>query len=602
MSDIIIVSLVYGLPAFFVLIRNLLWDLYFWEIKEYRLDRVSTHVLWDQDEKNRRLENTLLKYIALALLTLVFITPFFALMGLFLAFFIWFTEFSDAIYRFRRGTLKKFSVKSPRNILVAGIFITLISVIFIGLVFPFADLRNEAGDEQTTFGIIAEDLFTNADAGTTDTFPDVYILLTFLAIIGLLLDIASPIIIGVLVWLTSPIAIIRRMLKIRQAKQYHQQVKHNLEIIGITGSQGKTTTKELIYEVLRDSFKVAKTPENNNTDFGIARAFLSNVKKDTNIFIAEMGAYRIGEIKKMAEAFPPTTSIVTAMDTQHIGLFGSQENLYKAKSEIVMHMAEGGTAIVNGDNPGCRAVTKKFDGELHFFTTQHATAQAFFKAHNISDNSKISVHIAKEVKIQGHGLSFTYVHGDVSQKITLDNAPKHLVSNILIAVIVAHQNDVPLEEIAKRLKDMDLSLPRLQIDTGDNYTLVINDSYSSSEKGFLAAVEFMHDVDFKNLPDLKDTVKGRNIIITKGIFELGSSKSMIYKRMVKQIADKVDLVFSTDPVLRKYFKLHGVEVKSFTDYKDLLYQYRGISRPGDVVLLEGKLHPAVIKELISDKN
>ncbi len=150
---------------------------------------------------------------------------------------------------------------------------------------------------------------------------------------------------GVLV--SSVFALLKRRAIVERAKRHLERTR--TIVIGITGSYGKTTTKENLYEMLSRKFSTARTDGNFNTDVGVALSILKNVKKDTRYFIAEMGAYRRGEIEKICSFTNPAFGILTGIGNQHLDLFGSRENLIHAKKELLEALPANGRAYVNAE-------------------------------------------------------------------------------------------------------------------------------------------------------------------------------------------------------------------------------------------------------------
>lgn len=133
---------------------------------------------------------------------------------------------------------------------------------------------------------------------------------------------------------------------INKTQEKLNRLKH-LKVIAITGSYGKTSTKDILYTLLWKKFRVVKTPKSFNTPLGIAQTILEDVKENTDILIAEIGAYKKGEIANIAKLIKPQIGIITAIGPQHLDRFGSLENIRKAKYELVENLSSDGTAILN---------------------------------------------------------------------------------------------------------------------------------------------------------------------------------------------------------------------------------------------------------------
>ena len=151
-----------------------------------------------------------------------------------------------------------------------------------------------------------------------------------------------------------------------------------------------------------------------------------------------------------------------------------------------------------------------------------------------------------------------------------------------------------LDLISERFEKLVFSLPRLQFDTGDNDTIILNDSYSSSRKGFILAV---------NEATKKKTSNSKLIVITKGTLELGGEKKKIYAELAYECAGKIDILITTDTTLSKAFKASNsnLVIENARSLDKILMSTRNYIQPGDVVLIEGRVEPQILKELVSDK-
>ncbi|GAI48689.1 unnamed protein product, partial [marine sediment metagenome] len=142
----------------------------------------------------------------------------------------------------------------------------------------------------------------------------------------------------------------------------------NLLVVGITGSYGKTSTKEFLATVLSKRFNVLKTKEHQNSEIGISRCILNELKPEHKVFIVEMGAYGKGGIKLLCDIAKPKIGILTGMNEQHLALFGSQENIIKTKYELIENLPSDGMAIFNGNNKYCSELYGKTNISLKKIT------------------------------------------------------------------------------------------------------------------------------------------------------------------------------------------------------------------------------------------
>jgi len=167
--------------------------------------------------------------------------------------------------------------------------------------------------------------------------------------------------------------------------------------IGITGSYGKTTTKEHLYQILSTRFKVAKTEENMNTDVGVALSVIKNLKPDTQFFIVEMGAYKKGEVKTICDFIKPKIGIITAIGNQHLALFGSQENLIAAKKELLNSLPSSGHAYVNAETVGFQKLTNNLRCQIVPFYPSQTKVEELV-AFNLGIGKKDIADVVKKFK------------------------------------------------------------------------------------------------------------------------------------------------------------------------------------------------------------
>jgi UDP-N-acetylmuramoyl-tripeptide--D-alanyl-D-alanine ligase len=273
--------------------------------------------------------------------------------------------------------------------------------------------------------------------------------------------------------------------------------------IGITGSYGKTTVKNILAAMLSKKYKVLATPASFNTPMGIAKC-VNGSGADYEVFIAEMGARKAGDIAELCELVKPNYSLLTGVCGQHIESFGSVENVLAAKSEIV-----GGT-----DGPvfvGKDENTAKIVGENVTFV-----GESWYK----------------NVRCTADGTSFVLVAGGKETPIFTRLLGAHTAKNIALAAALALQLGVSLEEIAEACKELDYIPHRLQVLHGENGVTVLDDSYNANIEGASRALEVLQ------------LFPGKKIVVTPGIVELGILEEEVNARLGSMLveADHVILV------------------------------------------------------------
>ncbi len=389
------------------------------------------------------------------------------------------------------------------------------------------------------------------------------------AIVFVLSPLISLLFVVASVLLTRPLAYARRTKMINQALSLIKS-RPDLVSVGISGSYGKTSTKEFLFQMLSTKYKVAKTDENKNTDVGVAQSILQNLKLDTKYFIAEVGAYKQGEVAKATKVFMPQNAIITAFGNQHLDLYGSRENLIKTEGEILEFLPEKGTAYINADI-------------LSFPHTSKRTKARVVSFSAASDKGDI---VASEVGMDSQKvLTAKIKYQDSNFTVATNLLGTHNISNILPCIAFCLDNGMTRAEVTAAVKNL-IQIPgKMSVNKGLNGSTVLNDSSNSSVDGFVAAVNTVADQGYK-----------KNIIISKGIIELGKEKESSYKKLISTIVDRPMQLYTTD----KLFKKHGSsnQVQYFSSEKAILAQIKKNSNAKTLILLEGKFTPSLVREVI----
>jgi UDP-N-acetylmuramoyl-tripeptide--D-alanyl-D-alanine ligase len=312
-------------------------------------------------------------------------------------------------------------------------------------------------------------------------------------------------------------------------------------VIGITGSVGKTSTKELLAHVLETKFSVERTQGNDNSEIGVALAAL-RIPLDTQFFIVEMGAYRRGEIKAICDIVRPKIGIITAIGDQHLSLFGSLENLRKTKFELIDALPQDGLRLVSGE-------------DFHLTEASH-------------------------IEMSRENISFTYK----GEKFTVPILGKSRVSNLLAVIKVGEYLGIPLRQIAHALESIapDLLYPKLYL--AKKGGTIIDDTHNSSHESFLSVIDY--------LSVWEGYIK---IVVTPGMIELGSRAREDHLRVGQALAS-VDKVFVTNP---NFFEELNTSKNAIlvVDHYVLLQKLEEFLSPKTVILFEGRMPKNVLDAL-----
>ena len=307
--------------------KSALFWIYLWQLKAYHVGRFMDHF---RTYKGRKALFNLFSILKVALLCLSFLFQNYFFYFFLLVFVLYIVELLLFVKNIIFG-----GIKTPIFTLKA-IFLTLFSIVFI--IFYLFLVKNylEKASLQTFF--------------------------TYL----LVFDILSPIIISFIVLIFQPFFVMARNRILRKAKKkisqfLSAQAGKSLTVIAITGSYGKTSTKEFLAAILSQKFNVLATQEHKNSEIGIAQTILNNLTINHDVFIVEMGAYNKGGIKLLCDIVKPKIGIVTGVNEQHLATFGSMKNLLSAEGgrELLERLPKKGLLVVNGDNKYCLDLYKK---------------------------------------------------------------------------------------------------------------------------------------------------------------------------------------------------------------------------------------------------
>lgn len=594
-------------PYFLVFIKNLIADLYLWQVKEYRLDRIWSH--WFKDRaKGTRNEVLISAKLAIATTTVFFLIAPSAsvlLIGLILGFLIYWAEGFSFLQVLISGKFLRPSIKSIRNLIIGLLNICLVFI----LAYIFLNWLGAFNISNAPVNLYISDNFSFTQSlpkvisGVT-IFPIEFLILIYITLAGILLELVSPIITGLGVLITFPIALLKRAYLINKAKSKYANLK-TIRTVAVTGSYGKSTTKELIYQLLSKKFKVVKTQKNNNTDIGIAQTILKDIKKNTEIFIAEMGAYKIEEISDICRIAPPDIAIITGIDQQHITLYGGIPQILKSSYEVIEEMKPDGLAILNGDNEYCVKLAEKTRKRKKlYFSIRNSERMDVI---DVKENSKgqekqALLHLVSfpgsenifvsEIFETSKGLSFRLNYDKEVYQVNSNLKVIYNISNLLSAVLTAHELGMTMQEIVDIINKSSFKVPYLNLYEGINESKILDDGYNINPTGFMAAINYL---DSLKLP-------GKKWIMTQGMIELGDERVQVYRKVAQLIVKKIDCLYTSDKYLvEEVKKIHpefdAVLVNSVFDFP--IY-YKSLVKKGQVVLLEGAFPQAVLNKIYKE--
>ena len=341
--------------------------------------------------------------------------------------------------------------------------------------------------------------------------------LEFFKIIGYsvlgLLPIIMPMMVALADFIVQPIEYGRRKHYKRISKEKLEK-NEKLITIGITGSFGKTSVKNILATILSEKFSVLASPKSYNTPMGISKTILEDYS-DQEIFIAEMGARHVGDIKELAKYIPCDIGVITSVSRQHLEGFKTLDNILDTKFELAQNLKKDGVMFYSGDNDGSKTLYERNQGEKHIISIA-------------SDNDGIIS--ASNFNISECGSTFVLTINGETKNVSTVLLGKHSISNILLAVKVANYLGLDNEQIAKGIEKIAPVPHRMQILKGVDGVTVIDDSYNANPHGAKAACEILK------------MFKTKKIVITSGLVELGNLEQLENKKLGENLATSTDEV------------------------------------------------------------
>ena len=326
-----------------------------------------------------------------------------------------------------------------------------------------------------------------------------------------------------------------RKIIIKKATKKREKFK-NLKVIGITGSYGKTSTKEFLATTLSEKFKVLKTKEHQNSEIGISRCILNELRPEHQVFVVEMGAYNKGGIKLLCNIVKPQIGMITGINEQHLATFGTMENLLSAEGgkELIESLPKEGIIFFNGKNKYCLEIYQKTK---------------------------------------------------IKKKLYGQDAPLCL-ENLEGAKAVAKELGLSEEEILRGVEKIENKFPGIQLKKGINGLNVIDATYSANPDGIMAHLEYLK------------TFSGKKIIIMPCLIELGQASKEVHRRIGRKISEVCDLAIVTTKDRLKEIKETAPHALFIEKSEEILKKIKEFCQPGDVILLESRLPNKVIEFLI----
>ena len=343
----------------------------------------------------------------------------------------------------------------------------------------------------------------------------------------------------------------------------------DLKIIGITGSYGKTSTKHYLHRILSEKYDVLMTPGSFNTTLGVIRTIREYLKPYNEVFIVEMGAKQQGDIKEICDLVNPQMGIVTAVGEQHLESFKSIENVQSTKFELIDALPSDGLGVINDDFPF--VANRKVDN-----------VECVRYAVNETGNASYT---AKDIIYDETGTRFTIVGNGKELTLHTRLVGECNISNLIAAVIIALRLDVPDEKIRYAVEKIEQVEHRLNLKRTPGGITIIDDAFNSNPTGSKMAMDVLSRFN-----------KGKRIVITPGMIELGDKQYELNEALGVKIAECADVAiivgeYNKDALLNgiKQGNMNKENIHAVASFNEAQRVLASIAKAGDTVLYENDL-------------
>ena len=352
---------------------------------------------------------------------------------------------------------------------------------------------------------------------------------------------------------------VENTIKAMQQIATYKREKYSIPVVAITGSVGKTSTKDMVASVMNQKFNTLKTQGNYNNHIGVPLTIF-NLKNEEAMCI-EMGMNHLGEISTLTKIAKPTVAIITNVGTAHIGELGSRENILKAKLEILEGLQEGGKVIINNDNDLLHKWYEDNKENYDIIT---------YGIENPSD------YMAENIQFKEDGSTYTLKGTD--ETIYVPVGGEHFVQNSLCAIAVGRIFNMPLEEIKDGIENFELTKKRMDITVVKDIT-IINDSYNANYDSMKAALEYLGKI-----------VGKRKIAVLGDMLELGKFSKSLHENVGKEVVkNNIDILITVGEEAKNIAKVAQEKIKKVivcNTNEEAIKEINNLKQQNDCILLK----------------
>lgn len=350
------------------------------------------------------------------------------------------------------------------------------------------------------------------------------------------------------------IVLVENTVKAIQQIAAYKRSQVDIPVVAVTGSVGKTSTKDIVAAVMSQKYKVLKTQGNLNNDIGLPFTLLR--LHDENAIVVEMGMNHFGEISLLTSIAKPTLAIITNIGTAHIGNLGSRENILKAKLEILEGL-QGNSVIINNDNDLLSDWAEKNKEKYNIIT--------------YGINNKNSKYVAEDI----HSYEDRSEYRIDGKEVVVPVGGEHFVLNSLCAIAVGRYFDIPMEKITEGISGFELTKGRMEIEKAKCGASIINDTYNANYDSMKAAIEYLEKIEGK-----------RKIAVLGDMKELGEYSESLHRKVGEEVKD-IDILITIGELAKCIEETADVrEMLHFDNNESALEYLKKIMKKDDIILLK----------------
>lgn len=364
----------------------------------------------------------------------------------------------------------------------------------------------------------------------------------------------------------STIIMVEDTIKALQEIATYKRSLYDIPVIGVTGSVGKTSTKDIIASVLSKKYNVLKTQGNYNNQIGLPFTILG--LKDHDAMVIEMGMNQKGEISNLTNIAKPTVAVITNVGTAHIGNIGSRENILGAKLEILDGLKENGILVINNDNDMLHDWNKK-------------RIEKDFKVLTFGMENKSDV-MPYDIVLGENGSTYKIdIDGD-TYNVNVAVGGNHFVLNSLCAIAIGRLFDIKMKDILDGIANFELTKRRMQVEKNKQGITIINDCYNANYDSMKAAIEYLGKINANS-----------KIAVLGDMLELGEFSKILHEKVGEEVArNNIDILITVGEESKKIaYKaneggLQREKIHVCADNNEAIKIIKKIAKKGDAILLK----------------